>query len=205
MSTKPSPSSVPNIIVRGAASGQSLRVCNGGSIMAPDAARTVLPPGTVLKPGFLAGIKPSVIEEWKRLGVVEVARDTAEEERTGDIKDAQQLPIRTAPEGGALDQKEILRVGGAENSPAAVAVHGEALVSAANDLGVELPGSKIVAPQAAPTDVQQGKWNLDPATLQGKTIDQLNTLIAGIDASVEPFDAVEIEDAIAFLSQNFGK
>lgn len=205
MSTKPSTPSAPNVIVKGAASGQCLRVCNGGSIMAPDAARTILPPGTLLKPAFLSGIRPEVIEGWKRLGAVEVARESAEEQRTGDIRDAQQLPIRTAPEGAALEQREILRVGGAENSAAATALHGEALANAANALGVELPGSKAPAPQDAPTDVQQGKWNLDPATLKDKTIDQLNTLIAGIDASVDPFDAVEIEEAIAFLSQNFGK
>lgn len=199
MSTKSTP---PNVIVKGAASGQCLRVCNGQSIMAPDTARTILPPGTVLKPSFLAGIRPHVIEGWKRDGVVEVARDTAEEQRTGDVAKAQQIPVRTAKEGEGLTQAEILRLGGAENSGAAASAHAEALVEAAAKLGVELPTSKAVV-QDAPTNVQQGKWNVDPSTLTDKTIDQLNALIAGIDPTVEPFEAVEREEAVSFLSQNF--
>ena len=48
-----------------------------------------------------------------------------------------------------------------------------------------------------------GPWNMDPASLKGKAVEDLNALILGKDKSVEPFETVK--EAVAFLSQSFEK
>jgi hypothetical protein len=55
------------------------------------------------------------------------------------------------------------------------------------------------APQ--PVTHKQTLWHLDPAGLEGKTLDQLNVMILERDETVEPFGTTE--EAIAFLSQHF--
>lgn len=46
-----------------------------------------------------------------------------------------------------------------------------------------------------------GKWNLDPATLSDKSIEQLNAMVLERDPKVKPFDTPE--EAMAFLSSDF--
>jgi len=46
-----------------------------------------------------------------------------------------------------------------------------------------------------------GKWNLDPALLKGKSIEELNAIVIDRDAAVTPFD--EVAEAVKFLSSEF--
>lgn len=46
-----------------------------------------------------------------------------------------------------------------------------------------------------------GRWNINPRTLVGKTLDQLNIMIAERDTKAPRFET--IEEAAAFLSQDF--
>lgn len=47
------------------------------------------------------------------------------------------------------------------------------------------------------------KWSIDPASLTSKTLDELNVMILERDEKIEPFETPE--EAVAFLSQDFGK
>lgn len=49
----------------------------------------------------------------------------------------------------------------------------------------------------------QSKWNLDPKTLEGVSLTNLNAMIADRDkeGKVKPFD--KTEEAVAFLTQDF--
>ncbi|MEK7424591.1 MAG: hypothetical protein AAB131_12220 [Actinomycetota bacterium] len=65
------------------------------------------------------------------------------------------------------------------------------------------PGKVVeeVAKKPAINPDGKGKWRVDPATLSGRTLEQLNVQLKEIDATVEPFDS--IEEATAFLTQDF--
>lgn len=54
---------------------------------------------------------------------------------------------------------------------------------------------------AAPVTQVRSLWNLDPALLKSKTIDQLNVMVQERDNAVEPFSTTP--EAVAFLSQDF--
>lgn len=49
--------------------------------------------------------------------------------------------------------------------------------------------------------VTPSKWTVDPADVEGWSLDQLNVRIKEIDERVEPFETVE--EAVAWLSQDF--
>lgn len=71
-------------------------------------------------------------------------------------------------------------------------------------------GVKTPPPVAPPGDPEKPKsitpispWILDPKTLEGKTLDQLNVMIKEIDPSEDLFE--DAKEAISFLSQDFQK
>jgi hypothetical protein len=132
--------------------------------------------GKVLRPRTVIragdrGITDTNIDEWLRDG-------TVVEVNTGD--DVDDAEVRTRPRSPAVPSKEI-----------------------------ELKGSQgkgdLLAPPdprtGAPHGRAEGKWAYDPDSLVGQSLTQLNSLVAGIDSSVPPFDTKE--EAIAQLSQDF--
>lgn len=52
-------------------------------------------------------------------------------------------------------------------------------------------------------DVATSKWNFDPAALEGRTLDQLNSLVLEKDPNQQPFQVGEEAEAVAFLSRDF--
>lgn len=66
------------------------------------------------------------------------------------------------------------------------------------------PGSDAVVPSTPVVplpNTSAGKWDMNPAQLQGKTIEQLNLLVLERDSTQKPFETAE--EAIAHLSQDF--
>jgi hypothetical protein len=51
--------------------------------------------------------------------------------------------------------------------------------------------------------VNKSRWSIDPATLRGMTLEQLNVMVAERDEKGEIKAFTTIEEAIAFLSQDF--
>lgn len=64
---------------------------------------------------------------------------------------------------------------------------------------------QISKPAQAPASIVQPRspWMLDPATLEGKTIEQLNVMVAERDPSIQAFPTAP--EAVAFLSQDFDR
>lgn len=66
--------------------------------------------------------------------------------------------------------------------------------------GGKLPDSSSRVPSGSKAQVT-GQWNKDPKTLKGKTLDELNTMIAEIDHEIEPAETIDI--AIQILSADY--
>ena len=76
----------------------------------------------------------------------------------------------------------------------------------ASDEGAGVSASPVAVqpvpgPEVDGAGSPKSPWIFDPAELAGKPLDELNIIIKERDAAVEPFATVE--EAIAFLSQNF--
>jgi hypothetical protein len=63
----------------------------------------------------------------------------------------------------------------------------------------------ISKPAQPPASIVQprSKWDVDPATLEGKTIEQLNVMVAERDPSIQAFPTAP--EAAAFLCQDFNR
>lgn len=68
----------------------------------------------------------------------------------------------------------------------------------ANLLGASIPQE---APSSPGGGTGHGPWNYDPAALQGKSLEQLNAIVLGVDPNIPAFETSE--EAIAHLSANF--
>lgn len=70
---------------------------------------------------------------------------------------------------------------------------------------VENSGTGVTSTTTNAEVVKQDKslWVFDPEKLKGKTLDQLNTLIKETDPQAAP--CATVDEAIAFLSMDFGK
>lgn len=85
----------------------------------------------------------------------------------------------------------------------ALAVLDENTVTLKVDAEIETVGAapKPEAPVEVATHTRVSHWNLDPDGLRGKSLDDLNILVAERDPSVEPFTTVE--EAIGWLSMDY--
>lgn len=61
-------------------------------------------------------------------------------------------------------------------------------------------GGEAPTPVVADPD-KKSKWRVDPDTLRGLSLEDVNIRILEIDSTVEPFE--DLDEAIAFASQDF--
>ena len=98
--------------------------------------------------------------------------------------------IDPAQRQGAIDAARAVRDGAPARETLTVQTGSQAAkVEVSN---AEVPAAKANA---------SGKWNLDPATLEGKTLEQLNIQALEIDPSISPF--ADVAEAVAMMSMDF--
>lgn len=81
------------------------------------------------------------------------------------------------------------------------APNSDALSVTSGEGGVTMTSTPQAPPPNNGTGAAISKWVLDPATLTGKKVEDLNVMILERDPTVKPFETVE--EAVAFLSQDF--
>lgn len=116
--------------------------------------------------------------------------------RSGYIEEAKEATADTGVQGLAPGQVAMPPLPGLDSSDK----------DKARTDGIKVNNSGAgITTTSTPPEIKQDKslWVFDPQSLAGKTLDQLNTLVKETDPKVEPFTTVE--EAIAFLSQDFGK
>lgn len=165
------------------------RVRPNGSILAPDSV-TLWGPGTILD-----GSDIKDFEALLRDGFIEPA----------DIPAGQGDLLRVPGASGVIMPGEVdltkrekpIKVEKAAESAPKVQLHSTAPVPPLAD-----PDSAIVRP-AVPSQISP--WSLDPALLVGKSLTELNVMVAERDQTdkIEPFTT--IPEVVAFLSQDFNK
>lgn len=105
------------------------------------------------------------------------------------------------------NEEALARVREAEEKRAEMERLEKEKAAAQPPLIVSSPGGITTTSSAAPAPVDDvktnGRWNFDPLMLNAKALEQLNAMIMERDPKTPPMPTKE--EAVAFLSQDFGK
>lgn len=165
------------------------KVSKKGAIMSAGPTNTVLRGGTVITPAVAQqhGLTEKIIQHHLQSGYL-VAFNAE--------MDPEEVLLSTAP---GVSVNESLRVK-PDQAIETVDKEGGAVVRSGprDTTPVRIAGT----PPAPVADSAAGsKWVLDPATLEGKSLDELNVMVAERDNSIDPLTS--IENAVSLLSQDF--
>ena len=158
-------------------------------------ARTILASGTQVTPKLReeCGMTDAKVEEHLRSGFLLAPSQPSD-------------PFATAPgvtvnEQSAIRPDQMIRTGEG-NKQRGVRTAAGSLDLGNNAVTVD---NAMSDPNAAKQPSQpvstEGRWTLNPSALEGKSLDELNVMVAERDSSIEPFETSE--EAIAHLSQDY--
>lgn len=170
-----------------------LKVSRNASILTSD--HRHLKPGMTVEPGMLT---PSQVAEHLKSGYLVKVRDSRFRGAPGDLDQVpgvevpRPLPLVKPGEGR---EEEIVEV----RDPGSLLSRARAEEKG----GAEVKKAHAFAEEEAEAAVAFPTFAFDPAILQDKSLEQLNTMILERigDEGFEPFDTVE--EARAFLSQDY--
>lgn len=163
------------------------KVSKKGAIMSAGPANVLIRPGTVITPAVAQQhhLTDKMIESHLRGGYL-VAFNAE--------MDPDEVRLSTAP-GVTVDEK--LRVKPDQAIETFDRDGGAVVRTGPKDTTI-----KVSEPPAPVADSAAGsKWVLNPATLEGKSLDELNVMVAERDKSIDPLTS--IENAVSLLSQDF--
>lgn len=175
---------------------RQFRVCHGSSIIGRDGRRYI---GGQLVSEEVLNPDPKIVDETVDGGFLIAASDYAAPEEPRIVEDVpgrDPLPaIRATGDGDELPI--TVTTNGPDGSRTeSLVLPGE--VESAADL------TEPLSPAYVPSDIitqSQSKWTIDPETLVGKSVEELNVMVAEIDSSVAPFNTVG--EATYYLSRDF--
>jgi hypothetical protein len=155
-----------------------LRVNFGGSVLGPN--NIIYRGGEIIPDGLLSAKQ---IQEHINSGYVSPVNESA----------AMPLPDRLTETPPGVEEKPAIKSGSDDRR---VSKPEEVVTTSSGGVVSKTTKKKIGRPAVS-------IWNLDPAELSGKDIDDLNVMILERDDSIDPFETTE--EAVAFLSKDFGK
>lgn len=189
LGTPAAPAAAPNVIT-----SKRYRVRQGCSVIAPDGA-TLLPGGTLLPVGH-ASFDEKFIKDSLRERMIEPAHNAAEDARVA-APNVEPPKVALAGSGSSDPMESIdLRSVPKGNDALGVSVSGGAsTTTTAPNSGLEA-GLRTTDP-ITPDSV----WNLDPAILTDKSLEQLNVMVLERDKGIAQF--ADADEARAWLSQDY--
>lgn len=197
---------------------QVYRVRHGFSVTMPShkgLARKIVKGGSLIDP---SDIPTETAKDWLKSGVVtrvSIASDDEESRVTGDVlldADADALkPLKSSISDGSSTDYPEMSSRRSDDTPRIVTPDGET-VEESQIQNIAPPKPLVEAPktrkQGKKASQDASQWNLDPSSLINHDIDVLNAMIfdrlpEDLRADFQPIE--ETQEAVAFLSRDFGK
>lgn len=166
-----------------------LRVRQGCSVLGKDGE-------TIYKGGSLLPLDHGLPKQW----IDDAFKNKIIENAPSEAEDALVAAPNVTPPPpvggtGSKDKEGAIDVRGADPN---------SFVASSGAGGITTTSTPVVPPSSGPgSGTPLSIWNLDPATLQTQSLDDLNMMILERDEKVEPF--ASIDEARAWLSQDFNK